>query len=159
MLSIETVRLMNSEQQRLLMKNIVRITLSVLIEREHLEPEQIIDWDLKYYPELMKTRGFAAGTFVLPNGEHFITIDPAIEFDDIFEALVHETVHLAQFFKNDTRNGEQKDEMIWRGTSYKILPPDHPDYKKQPWEEEAFRLTPELKELVRQSWIKESNYK
>lgn len=146
---------MNLEQQRQSMKGIVRRTLSVLIERDHLKPEQIIDWDLKYYPELMKTRGFAAGTFVTPTGEHLITIDAAIKFDDIFEALVHETVHLAQFFKGDTINGEQKGGMYWRGTPYKILPPNHPNYKKQPWEEEAFRLTPELMKLVRQNREKE----
>ncbi len=57
--------------------------------------------------------------------------------DKIILLVAHEAVHLAQLCKGDLVL-KPANVAIWKGDQFQVLSGDHPDYKRQPWEAEAF---------------------
>jgi hypothetical protein len=65
-----------------------------------------------------------------------IQVNPFIGSHDILETLAHEMVHVKQFAYSETNDSLTR----WKGT----FVPDELDYYDQPWEIEAYGMTPGL---------------
>lgn len=54
------------------------------------------------------------------------------------DALIHESIHLAQIAKGEWVPGCGDGTSIWKGKKYKNLPSTHEQYsEEQPWEKET----------------------
>ena len=63
-----------------------------------------------------------------------INKDSAYRTEDMIMTIIHEMVHVAQYFRKHYIPGEGKKLSKWKGKSVDL------PYSKQPWERQAFRL-------------------
>jgi hypothetical protein len=68
------------------------------------------------------------------------------------DALIHESIHLAQIMKGDLVPGYRDATMTWKGKRYACLPAgDERYFIDQPWESEATDLIPPVVERMARS--------
>lgn len=108
----------------------------------YIPPGEWRPWAIEFSDEC-EGRRVHGGTLQNSNGQG-ILINPNATRDTLPGIIAHEAVHLVQFMRGDARNGSVPGRIDWKGISYQILPGDHPDYEAQPWEEEAYRVAPEI---------------
>jgi hypothetical protein len=119
-------------------------TLCILALKDlgHIERSQFKQWAIQFSDTCIETH--VLGGTLRVNGNQAILISPNITKANVLETIAHEAVHLIQHMKGDVKSGEGHGVIEWKGVPYKILPGNDPGYDKQPWEEEAYRLTPEI---------------
>ena len=111
----------------------------------HIEISQCGKWEIAFRDECQQ-RGVLGGTLKIDDVQVML-INPTATKSNVLSTIAHEVVHLGQFMKGDAQPGEGKAELIWKGEIHTILPGTHEihaEYDAQPWEEEAFRLAPEI---------------
>ncbi len=128
------------------MKIAAKACLNILVQLGHIEENQISTWDIKYEPEVAQ-KGMLAGTITDDSGKQIICVDPNVKLAEIIEVIAHETVHLMQYMKGEAKYYDANS-IIWQGKTYQLLPANHPKYKEQFWEEEAFRLAPQIIKML-----------
>jgi hypothetical protein len=108
----------------------------------HIDIRRCTQTDI-VFGSVREEKGLLGGTSQTEDGRQLIVIDPKVSKEDLWGTVAHEAVHAIQFMKGDAKRvgpGLIK----WKGKQYQILPAGHPDYANQPWEEEAYRLAPQV---------------
>jgi hypothetical protein len=121
---------------------IAEVCLRALNDLGYIDENQLKPWRIQFSDTCLET-GVLGGTLPIDD-HHGILISPKVTKANVLETVAHEAVHLIQWMKGDTKSGEGDSVIEWKGTPYKILPGNDPGYDNQPWEEEAYRLAPEV---------------
>jgi hypothetical protein len=80
--------------------------------------------------------------------KHFkVEIDIRQTYEEFKNTLLHELVHIEQFFEGRLSNDEQG-ELVWYGKRYRVDMNNLTAYVNLPWEEEAFRRASNLKKYL-----------
>jgi len=127
------------------LKFLVTLCILSLKDLGYIHRDQIRSWGIVFKEEC-EERGVLGGT-LLNDGVQGILINPNAKKDNILSTIAHEAVHLIQFMKGDAQNGQGYGEIVWKGETHKVLPgnhENHAEYDSQPWEEEAYRLAPQI---------------
>jgi hypothetical protein len=95
------------------------------------------------FGDVCEEKGLLGGTIQTENGQG-VLINPKIDKSKLLTTIAHEAVHLIQFMKGNTKRTQGRGVIEWMGKLHKILTPNDPAYDDQPWEEEAYRLTPQI---------------
>lgn len=121
-----------------------------LIELEKVKPEQVQykKWHLKFDREKLTKRKLAGYVSMNRDNTPVLCLSPDLTGNSLVQVIAHESIHLIQVFRGDVFYGVGY--TSWKGKKYKSLPAEHPDYRNQPWEKEAFELAPILYQYLRQ---------
>lgn len=95
-------------------------------------------WNVFIEERSLEEAGYAAGTGLDPRGSAYICFHKSLSIEGLKMAAAHEVVHLAQICLGEMRPIGEK--TIWMGEMHGNLAANHPLYKAQPWEAEAFSL-------------------
>lgn len=103
---------------------------------------RVTGWHLRWEKEKLAKLNFRAAATA--EGEYPVMIlsdDFCLEKD--IDALIHESIHLAQMIKGDYEPGYGDGISTWKGKAYHNLPSNHERYfEDQPWEAEVRRIFP-----------------
>jgi len=92
-------------------------------------------------------RGDAAGLAWKAGNIYFIEIDPRTDHKNMCSVLLHELVHIEQFFCNKLESLPGM--FAWKGKTKPALPIDDTNYSMQPWEREADLKAAKIMERVK----------
>src|SRR5260370_15596198 len=108
------------------------------------EIPRVTGWHLRWDKQRLSRLDFRAAATA--EGEYPVMIlseDFCLERD--LDALIHESIHLAQIIKCDFEPGYGDGISTWKGRKYHNLPANHERYfEDQPWEDEAQELFPSI---------------
>ena len=71
--------------------------------------------------------------------EYGIEVNVRQTIAEFKDTLLHELIHIEQFFEGRLANEEKSGKLIWRGKSYHIDISNLEAYNNLPWEQEAIR--------------------
>lgn len=126
------------------LKFLVALCVVSLCDQGHFKPSDFGNWAICFDETgEVEKKGFLGATGSQDNVQH-ILLNPKLTEKNLFPTIAHEMIHVTQFMKGDAENGDGINRMKWKGVEYELLPGNHPDYEKQPWEEEAYRLAPQI---------------
>jgi len=116
--------------------------LDALERLGYIDPGQRTPWTLDF-GDVCEERGLMGATGPDTDGMLAILINRKISRRKVLETIAHEAVHLIQYMKGDAKRiGPEV--LEWKGKPHQLMLTDGPGYDDQPWEEEAFRLAPEV---------------
>lgn len=137
---------MSEKSEELITRNdlifFATVCLLSLKELKYIDMSQMRPWHIDF-GDVCEEKGLWGGTSGIDD-KQLILINPNLSKENILPTVAHEAVHLMQFMKGDAKNGDGFSVIEWKGEKFEILPGNHPDYENQPWEEEAFRIAPEI---------------
>lgn len=98
-------------------------------------------WHLVWNGNELSKRGLRAAA-TAHGADPVMVLPEDFSFERDIEALIHESIHLAQIAKGDFVPGYGDETATWKGKKYNVLPSDHERYfEDQPWEEEVHRIS------------------
>ena len=106
------------------------------------EKPRVTVWRIRFDTLSLSREGYRAAATVERECP-LMVLPQDFRLENDIEALIHESIHLAQILKGDLVPGCGDGTMIWKGQKYNKLPATHERYfDDQPWEEESRRLCP-----------------
>ena len=82
-------------------------------------------------------------------GKNYIVEIDARENRDVFtDTILHELVHIEQFYQRRLSNSSQDGCFKWKGKHMSFIKPIKEEYDRLPWEEEAIKRAKSLVNLV-----------
>jgi hypothetical protein len=79
---------------------------------------------------------------------YIVEIDVRQGMYNFYDTLIHELIHIEQFFENRLKNGHSPNHFKWNGNLYKYNGLSLEDYCALPWEAEAMSRTTELLPVI-----------
>lgn len=126
----------------------IGLCLKKLIDLGRVNRERFnVFWYAEFADEKLGKKGLTGAATLDDLERPVMYLSPRLSLEGLLDVIAHESVHLMQICKGDLYPGFGF--TVWKGREYKSLAADHPDYKKQPWEKEAFELQPILLDYLK----------
>lgn len=117
--------------------------LEKLIELGKIQRRQTFAfWYVDFAEEKLNNKGFIGAATLDSRNLPVVHLSPGLNDEGLIYTISHESVHLAQILRGDLIPGFGF--TFWKGQKYKSLPYNHPKYREQPWEKEAYEVQPIL---------------
>jgi hypothetical protein len=81
--------------------------------------------------------------------QYIIFIKDGLSRDKVLSVISHELIHLNQYHNNDLMVDYLNQMVYWKDHEYAFNYLGHIEYMERPWEKEAFRLEPDLKNAIK----------
>ena len=124
------------------------LCLAKLVEMERVRLEQVNgNWRVEFNGVKLHGKNFGGVATLDSNNRPVVYLSPQLNIEGLMFVIAHEAVHLAQICRGDYFPSFGFS--IWKEKEYVLLPAGDPGYASQPWEAEAFELSPVLLEHVK----------
>jgi len=81
-------------------------------------------------------------------GQYFVEINVRQTIEEFYDTILHELVHIEQFFEGRLQLGTVKDSFVWNKKQVPLLHTTDPSYVLLPWEVEANKRAKTLTSVV-----------
>lgn len=126
---------------------LIEMCLKKLVEMEKVDRAEIdVFWYAEFAAERLDNKGFIGAATLDRRNQPVVFLSRRLNDEGLVFTISHESVHLMQILKGDLFPGYGV--TFWKGREYKSLPFNHPKYREQPWEKEAYEFQPVLFEYL-----------
>src|SRR3989442_5825600 len=124
------------------------LSLAKLVDMNHDRSDQVNgNWRIEFNGARLQRKNFGGATTLDSNNHPVVYLSPRLNVEGLMFVIAHEAVHVAQICRGDYFPSFAFS--IWKGREHVLLPADDPSYANQPWEAEAFELSPVLLEHLK----------
>lgn len=116
---------------------------------KYIETTDFGNWTIMFDDKGDLEKQHFLGATVSQDYVNYISLNPKLTEDNILAVIAHEIIHQIQFMRGDAQYSDGISGITWKGQQVELLPGNHPDYRNQPWEEEAYRLAPNILKSIK----------